>query len=376
MPAGQGEGYKGALIQKYSPYEGYYLEMSTGYFHRVTRETPTRFWINNPSESEIDLAIEAGAVSCTTNPTYCAKLLKVEPDFITPLIDHAIVESTNDDTAADSVCMEATKRLINRFLPLYEKSGGTQGFVTIQSDPRKDEDADEIISASLRYRALGPNFMTKIPVTAAGLKAIRTLAAESLPLCATEVFSIDQTIALCELCKEVAQKTGCHPPVYVTHITGIFDEYLAKLVSGEGIEIPAETLEWAGSAVGRKEYRLLQKRGYAATMLGGGARTTRHFTDFVGGDVHITINWSAAQELIEADPPVVSRIGVETPAHVLQTLLDTLPDFRTAYEEGAMPVEAFADYGPVQLFRNNFIAGYERLLSEIAVCRKAQTNSA
>lgn len=344
--------------------------MSLGYFHRVTQETPTRFWINNPSGSEIDLALEAGAISCTTNPTYCAKLLQVEPQAILPILDRVIHETDDDDTAADRVCQEATQRLIDRFLPLYEQSGHTQGFVTIQSDPRKDEDADEILNATHRYRALGPNFMTKIPVTEAGLKAIRVLVAENLPICATEVFTIDQTIALCELCEEVAQKTGYRPPIYVTHIAGIFDEYLTKLVSREGIALSPQTLEWAGSTVGRKEYHLIREHGYGATMLGGGARTTRHFTDFVGGDVHITINWSTAQELITAETPVISRMNIETPPDVLQTLLETLPDFRTAYMEGMLPVEAFADYGPVQLFRNNFIIGYERLLQAIATRRK------
>lgn len=345
--------------------------MKSGYFHRVAQETPTRFWINNPSGDEMELALEAGAISCTTNPTYCAKLLQTEPDFIIPIIDRALRETTDDEDAAERVCMAATQRLIERFAPLYERSGGTQGFVTLQSDPRKDEDADEIIATALRCRALGRNFMTKIPVTEAGLKAIRALAKENLPLCATEVFSIDQAIALCELCEETAKETGFRPPVYLTHITGIFDECLAKIVEREGIAIPPKILEQAGSAAGRKEYRLVKERGYAATLLGGGARSPRHFTDFVGGDFHITINWSTAQELIESETPVVSRINETTPANVIQALLEALPDFRKAWQEGALPVEEFGEYEPVQLFRNNFIAGYERLLSEITLRRKA-----
>ena len=44
--------------------------MAKGYFHRLHQETPTRLWINNPTLEEADLAIEAGAISCTTNPSY------------------------------------------------------------------------------------------------------------------------------------------------------------------------------------------------------------------------------------------------------------------------------------------------------------------
>lgn len=104
-------------------------------------------------------------------------------------------------------------------------------------------------------------------------------------------------------------------------------------------------------------------------MLGGGARSTRHFTDFVGGAAQFTINWSTAQELLTADPPVVNRMDIETPPHIVVELLEKLLDFRLAWNEHALSVEEFADYGPVQLFRNNFIAGYEHLIKVVATRR-------
>ena len=51
-----------------------------GYFHTVARLTPTRFWINNPTLREARQAIEAGAVACTTNPTYAAKMARSTED--------------------------------------------------------------------------------------------------------------------------------------------------------------------------------------------------------------------------------------------------------------------------------------------------------
>lgn len=341
------------------------------YFQRVTRETATRLWINNPTLEELEKALEAGAISCTTNPTYGAKLLRSEPEAIRPVIDRVIRETEDDDTAADRVAQEVTRRVIERMLPLYERSGGTQGFVTIQDDPRKEEDWTRIVTMALRCRELGPNFMTKIPVTQAGIQAIEALIAENIPLCATEVFALDQAVAICELYERTAEKTGNAPPFYVTHITGIFDEYLGKFAQQNGIALSPERLAWAGATVGRAEYRLLTERGYRTTLLGGGARGTHHFTDFVGGDFHITINWSTAQELLEADPPVVSRIETPTPPDIQEELAAKLPDFRRALTLGALPVEEFAEFGPVVLFRNNFIAGYEYLLAEVAA-RRAQ----
>jgi transaldolase len=326
-------------------------------------------WINNPSGTEMEKGIAAGAINCTTNPAYSSKLLDSDPDYIRDLIDQAIRETNEDDVAADRVYQAASARVMARFLPMYEESHGVCGYVTMQGDPRQDEDTEEIVQAALRYRALGRNFMAKIPVITGGLEAIEACVEEDIPVCATEVFSMAQAISICDLYQQTAERTGNHPPFYVTHITGIFDEYLGKVARREGIQITPEVLSQAGCALARREYRMLKERGYETTMLGGGARGTHHFTEMVGGDVHVTINWSTAQELIESDGAVVSRIDVETPQSVIDELVDKVDDFRKAYYEDALPVEEYAEYGPVQLFRNAFLKGWYLLLAEVSARR-------
>jgi len=345
--------------------------MSSGYFHRVTKETPTRFWVNNPSGAEMDRALAAGAINCTTNPAYCSKLFKSDPDYIRDIIDCVIQDTRDDDAAADRVYQVASYRVLQRFLPLYELSSGTCGFVTLQGDPRLDEEPQAIVEATTTYRALGPNFMTKIPVTAAGLQVIEAAVEANIPICATEIFSLAQAIVVCERYERAAEKTGNYPTFFVTHISGIFDEYLEKVVKREGIEIAPEVLAQAGCAVARKEYWLLKERGYRTTLLGGGARGTHHFTEMVGGDVHVTINWSTAEELISAGTPVVSRMDAETPQSVIDELGEKFEVFRQAYCEDGLKVEEFVGYGPVQLFRNAFLTGWYLLLAEITARRNA-----
>jgi transaldolase len=340
--------------------------VSTDYFQRVASQTPTRLWINNPSGPEMEQAIAAGAINCTTNPAYCSKLLETDPEYLHGLVDEVIRDIRDHSAAAARVYQLASRRVMERFRPLYEESGGRYGHVTIQDDPRADADADAVIRAARENRSLGHNFMAKIPVIAAGLRAIEVCVAEDIPICATEIFSISQAISACELYEQAVKKTGKRPPFYVTHITGILDEYLGKTARREGISIASEVLAQAGCAVARKEYRILKERGYRAVMLGGGARGTQHFTEFVGGHIHITINWSTAQELVEADGPVAPRIDAETPRAVIEELSEKLDDFRLAYQEDALPVNGYVDYGPVQLFRNAFLKGWYLLLAEVA----------
>ena len=89
--------------------------MPSGYFHRLTAETPTRFWINNPSGADMDQAIAAGAINCTTNPAYCSKLLVSDPDYIRGVIDQVIETTHDDDVAAVCVYQRAGARVMARF---------------------------------------------------------------------------------------------------------------------------------------------------------------------------------------------------------------------------------------------------------------------
>jgi transaldolase len=343
--------------------------MSRQYFQRVHAETPTRMWINNPTTDDARRAIAAGAVNCTTNPSFCSKLLQSEPEYIGGLIAKTVRQIKDDEPAAEQVYHQASARILEIFRPLYDQSDGTMGFVTIQDDPRYDDDVEHIVDTTMRCTTLGPNFMTKIPVIASGVAAIEELVARNIPICATEVFAVSQAIHMCEVYERAAPRSGKYPPFYLTHITGIFDQYMAEVVKAEKIAIAPAILAQAGCLIARKEYRIVKERGYHAILLGGGARGTHHFTEFVGGAMHITINWSTADELITADPPVVSRIDAPTPTEVVQELRAKIPGFRRAYDEDGLGVREFANFGPLMLFKTMFLNGYARLLDEVADCR-------
>jgi transaldolase len=341
--------------------------MQTGYFQRLYKAYPTRMWINNPSGEDCNRAIAAGAINCTTNPQYCQKLLSSDPEYIQEVIDNVLLNETTDhDKAAVRVYQIAAQRIMDKFRPLYEESDGKNGYVTMQDDPRKDEDTDAVMKAVHSNKEMAPNYMVKIPVIDGGMQAIERCVEENIPICATEVFSIAQTIDMCEMYEKAVKKSGNHPPFFVTHITGIFDDYVQRFTKRTGVEISPDVLSQAGCAVARKEYRLLKEKGYHTTMLGGGVRALYHFTEFVGGNVHITINWKDAEGLIKQDGPIVSRIDVETPQTVIEELCDKLEVFRQAYLDDGLKREEYAGYGPVQLFRNAFLMGWYYLLAEVS----------
>lgn len=345
--------------------------MSSGYFYRVAQETNTRMWVNNPTNQEVEEAIAAGGVSCTTNPAFCARLIADEPEYIRRIVDGMVKVVSSDDVAAERVYQKASSWIVEQFLPLYEASGGTQGFVTIQGSPYCDEDTDYIVKEALRHRKVGKNVLAKIPAHEAGIPAIGALVERNVPVCATEIFSVDQAIRVGETYQQAAKKSGNHPPFYVTNITGWFDKYVAGYVKQEQIHIAPEVLIQAGWAVAHEQYRIYKERGYQGIMLGGGALETHHFTEMVGGDMHVTLNWNIAQKLIDADGPVVPRLNMPAPKEVVEELSEKLPAFRQGFCEGGLSVEEFKDFGPLVLFRNMFLQGYSRLMQEIGARRAA-----
>lgn len=183
--------------------------------------------------------------------------------------------------------------------------------------------------------------------------------------------AVSQAIYTCELYQRVSEETGKHPPFYLTHITGIFDEHLKNVVNLEEIDVSPDVLWQAGCIVARKQYEILKERGYSCVMLGGGARGIHHFTEMVGAEMHITINWKGtADKLIESNPPVIYRINTPAPKHVIHELMEKIPDFSKAYSENGLAIEEFGSFGPVDLFRRSFIKGWDSLLKFIREIRK------
>jgi len=339
--------------------------MSKNYFQDL-KKSDGAYWINNPTLEEMKLSLEQGAVSGTTNPAFCSRLATAEREHLIEIIDDVLQSETDIEKAANIVYQKATKYFMDAFMGVYEESGGEFGYVTIQSDPRFDECKEHIIADVEVCRKLSPNYMAKIPMIVGSVDAIEYCLENNIPVCVTEVFAISQMIHSCELYEKVAERTGNRPPYFVTHITGIFDEYFEKIVKRDNIDIAPEILHQAGLIIARKQYRLMKERGYPGIVLGGGARRMDHLTGMMGGDAHVTINWSTVVEVMESPVELSDEVHKDAAAEVIEELRAKLSDFRKAYDDDGLTFEEFAEFGPVQLFRNAFLKGWYTLLAEVA----------
>ena len=172
--------------------------MTENYFGWLARETPSRVWINNPTQEEIGLALAQGAVACTTNPAYGGSLLKRAPDEVEADIAAVAAEGAAGDDAVAQVQARLVARILPHFLPRFEASGGREGWVSFQGAPELDTDVEHILEAARMARGLGVNCIPKIPATGPGLEAFDRLVREGCPTLMTEVFSLAQVAETCE----------------------------------------------------------------------------------------------------------------------------------------------------------------------------------
>ena len=180
--------------------------MKANYFQRVQAQTPTRFWINNVTREQARLAIEAGAVGCTQNPAYTWKMMDApeEREYVCSLLDPILQQEADDTQALVQLQRALVERVARQFMPLYEKSGGDLGLVSIQGDPFH-EDCDTIVRYARYNCSASPNIIAKIPVTEEGLKAIEVVLQEGISVNATEVLSVRQALDVCRVYNRITE---------------------------------------------------------------------------------------------------------------------------------------------------------------------------
>jgi len=346
--------------------------MSNTYFKRVKEKTATRFWINNVTREEADIALSEGAVGCTQNPSYCWKILNDSNDsaYAKDLLKKIMQEEKDDNEALVRLQRDLIAEIAQHFLPLYESSKGRLGYVSIQGDPFK-EDKESTLRFARFNCAPAPNLMAKIPAIPGALDAAAILAAEGVPLNITECFAVRQVIDSCEMYVEATRHLENPAPMYFSLITGIYDEYLQNRVVELGIQVSRDSLWQAGMSIAKKVHQIVEQRQYPCGFIGGGARGLHHFTEMVGANASITINWNgAAEDLIKLDPPVISRFLQPTPHEVIDELTEKLEDYRKAYYINSIEAEEYEDFGPVILFREMFEEAWKNTRERITSIRE------
>jgi transaldolase len=137
------------------------------------------------------LITEDGLRGMTSNPTIFDKAIatsRLYDEDIRRLSD----QGRNAGEIFEALAVTDVCSACDAFMPLYQESGGTDGFVSLEVSPTLANDTQGTIHEAERLRqAVGrPNAMIKIPGTNAGLPAISHCIAAGINVNVTLLFSV------------------------------------------------------------------------------------------------------------------------------------------------------------------------------------------
>lgn len=133
---------------------------------------------------------EDGLSGVTSNPTIFQKAIAGSTDY-----DDVIASAEPSDTDAavfERLMVRDLTLACDALRPVYDASGGRDGFASIEVSPSLAGDTDaQIEQASRFWRAVDrPNLMVKIPGTPAGVPAIEACLARGININITLLFSV------------------------------------------------------------------------------------------------------------------------------------------------------------------------------------------
>ena len=154
-------------------------------------------WIDDLKRSylttgRLEELVSLGIRGMTSNPTIFQKAIAGSADYddqFRTLADELTVEKAYWELVIDDVTKACAV-----LRPIYDSSGGGDGFVSLEVAPSLAHDTDGTIEAarSLHERINLPNLMVKIPATAEGVGAIRQMVSEGRNINVTLIFSLSR----------------------------------------------------------------------------------------------------------------------------------------------------------------------------------------
>ncbi|MDQ1414996.1 MAG: transaldolase [Acidimicrobiaceae bacterium] len=301
--------------------------------HQLFAQQGQSPWIDNLMRSylttgRLEELVAAGIRGVTSNPTIFQRAIEGSADYDDDFRRLTERESVND-AYWDLVVDDVTKAC-GVLRPLYDQSGGGDGYVSLEVAPSLARDTAGTIEAArnLHQRINLPNLMVKIPATAEGVPAIQQMISEGRNINVTLIFSLGRYDDVIEAYLEglEAWVGGGGDPTQVHSVASFF-------VSRVDTEVDRRL-----DKVGEKGQALRGKAAIAQAKL-----AYQHFEKAFSGDRWATLRAQGAHR----QRPLWASTSTKNPAfpdlYYVENLIgphtvDTMPDATVA---------AFLDHGVV-----------------------------
>jgi transaldolase len=300
-------------------------------------------WLDNLrrdylTEGKLESLVAQGIRGVTSNPTIFAKAIEggdfYDEQFAKLLEKHPVTECYWEMVITDISDALAVLR------PVYDESDGIDGYVSLEVAPALAHDTEGTVTSAraLHERIKRPNLFVKIPATAEGVPAIRTMIGESRSINVTLIFSLDRYDEVMEAYVgglEDAVAAGAKDLSGVRSVASFF-------VSRVDTEVDRR-LETAATDAGDETTRqaLLDVRGKAAV-----AQAQQAYQRFL--KVFSGPRWNAlAAKGAKVQRPLWASTSTKNPAYDDLLYVDSLIGPATVNTMPDGTVDAFLDHGRV-----------------------------
>lgn len=341
--------------------------------HETVTAYPTDFWNDSCSVAELEYAIEHGAVGATSNPTIVEQVLNQERGLWEGRIHELIADnpSWSDEDVMSKVFEEIALKGAELLMPVFERETGMKGRLSIQTNPTYYRNFDAMVEQAVRYGSLAPNMQVKLPATSRGIAAMEEVTYRGVNINATVSFTVPQAVAIGEAVDRGLRRreaeglaTDTMTPV-TTIMVGRTDDWMQVVTKRDDIVVSPQYLPWAGVAVFKKAREIYRERGFRSRLLAAAYRHHLHWSEFIGGDVVLTIP-SKWQKLFNGSSvEVKDRIDDPVDPEIIAELYDRIPDFRRAYDADGMTIDEFDTYGATVRTLRGFISSHYELIRVI-----------
>lgn len=195
---------------------------------------------------ELAQLVEQGDIrGLTSNPSIFNNAIAKSKDYDSALIPMSWA-GYSEKMILEQLMIEDIERVADIMRPLFDKTHGGDGFVSLEVRPDLAYDTEKTITEAHRLWEIvkRPNVMIKIPATQPGLAAIRKSIAAGININITLIFSIERYIEVMEAyLSGLEDRLKANQPIdhihsvasfFVSRIDSKVDKYLDPIIQSSG----------------------------------------------------------------------------------------------------------------------------------------------
>jgi transaldolase len=197
---------------------------------------------------------ELSVTGLTSNPTIFDHAIKNSGTY-----DAAIRKKLDEGKSGEELffelALEDLTRAADLFKPIYDRTDGVDGWVSLEVSPLLAHDTASTLAAakSLHARSGRPNLLIKIPGTKEGLPAIEEAIFAGMPINVTLLFSHEHYIAAAEaFLRGIERRIDAGLQPYVASVASLFVSRWDAAIAGK---VPAVLNNKLGIAIAKRTYR-------------------------------------------------------------------------------------------------------------------------